>query len=140
MKKFKCKCGCVDFKMDVEAHDTDVYGITVDMTCNVELVELLKEYCGESEYHNSIGCFDCGSEYSLFSLKPLAECKEYKETKRMKNYVEGGGVSCPFCGTQNIEGQNLEFDASCIWQKVICGDCGKRWTDTYSLVEAEEDA
>ena len=139
MENFKCKCGCSDFKMDVIAHDLDVYGITVDLEGNVDLVELLNEYVEDSDYSDSMECFDCKAKYSAISLKPLAECEKYARAERMRVYVDGGGVVCPFCESHNIEAQNFEADAGVGLQGVVCKNCEKEWTDRWSLVEVIED-
>ena len=58
--------------------------------------------------------------------------------KRFKKYVVNGGVSCPFCGSEDLNTNPPEFDTGTMWQQAYCCQCDKKWTDTYRLVEAEE--
>ena len=63
--------------------------------------------------------------------------KKAKSTKKYpmsdKEYAKHGG-KCPFCGSENIEGQCEDgIDDSGYWQQVICLDCLKRWNDIYTL-------
>jgi formate dehydrogenase maturation protein FdhE len=55
-----------------------------------------------------------------------------------KEYLEGGGGRCPFCGSPNIVGDHIEVDGSTAWQEVSCNACEKRWHDVYNLVGAQE--
>jgi formate dehydrogenase maturation protein FdhE len=46
---------------------------------------------------------------------------------------------CPFCGSENIEGDFFEGGGEQVWQRVSCLDCENRWTDVYQHVEQEVD-
>lgn len=48
-------------------------------------------------------------------------------------YIDEGGTRCPFCGSHNIEGQEVNIDAGTAWQDVHCNDCPEEWQDTYTL-------
>lgn len=48
-------------------------------------------------------------------------------------YVQKGGTCCPFCGSTDINGGQVEIDAGTACQPVDCSECEKEWTDTYSL-------
>ena len=50
-----------------------------------------------------------------------------------RKYIEGGGVACPFCGSENIEGGSVEIDCGFANQNVGCADCGAEWLDYYVL-------
>ncbi|NTW34545.1 MAG: DUF1178 family protein [Syntrophobacteraceae bacterium] len=50
-----------------------------------------------------------------------------------KKYLETGGVSCPFCGSHNIEGQSFDIDEDGVTQEVGCNDCCREWIDSYKL-------
>ena len=52
-----------------------------------------------------------------------------------KKYVANGGVNCPVCNSENIEGSHMEADAGGAWQEVYCSDCGENWQDVYRLVD-----
>lgn len=47
--------------------------------------------------------------------------------------------SCPFCGSEDVEGDFVETDSSEAWQPVTCNNCGKGWNDLYKLVGFEEE-
>ncbi|MGA8222325.1 MAG: hypothetical protein WB780_11780 [Candidatus Acidiferrales bacterium] len=51
-----------------------------------------------------------------------------------KKYLEQHGLVCPFCGSWDIEGGSLDFDAGEIVQRISCHECNERWTDVYKLV------
>lgn len=51
---------------------------------------------------------------------------------KMKKYMEDGGVACPFCGCEDIEGSQVEIDAGFAFQKISCTKCEKTWIDYYS--------
>lgn len=50
-----------------------------------------------------------------------------------EEYIAHGGTRCPFCGSLDIEGQEVNIDAGQAWQDVLCNRCHKEWQDTYTL-------
>ena len=50
-----------------------------------------------------------------------------------KEYTEKSGVSCPECGSGDIEGGHIEVDEGGATQEIGCGACNSHWTDTYTL-------
>ena len=48
-------------------------------------------------------------------------------------YVDGGGLSCPFCDGAIAYGGAVEVECGVAFQEMTCGDCGERWTDVYWL-------
>jgi len=53
-------------------------------------------------------------------------------------YVAGAGVSCPFCGSGDLETiEGPQVDGRDCWQEVECRDCGKSWRDVYHLAGYE---
>ena len=53
-------------------------------------------------------------------------------------YVAGTGVSCPFCGSSDLEViEGPQVDGRDCWQEVECRDCGKTWRDVYHLAGYE---
>jgi hypothetical protein len=53
-------------------------------------------------------------------------------------YVAGAGVSCPFCGSGDLEViAGPQVDGRDCWQEVECRDCGKTWRDVYHLAGYE---
>ncbi len=55
------------------------------------------------------------------------------KTERAKQYLEQHGLACPFCGSQDIEGGSMDFEAGEIAQRISCHECDERWTDVYKL-------
>ena len=69
--------------------------------------------------------------------------KKAKSTKKYpmsdKEYLRHGGGKCPFCGSENLEGQgNGDTDGSDHWEEVLCLDCHKSWNDIYTLAAYAE--
>jgi hypothetical protein len=55
--------------------------------------------------------------------------------KQEKEYLKFGGHRCPYCNSDNIEGEvGIEVDAFGSTQYVTCFDCDNRWMDCYKLV------
>ena len=54
------------------------------------------------------------------------------------SYLSGGGATCPFCKSDNIDADNVDPDPGTIAQDITCKNCGKRWRDWYKLVDYEE--
>ena len=56
-----------------------------------------------------------------------------------KEYIEGKGTHCPFCGSIRITGVSsfdvLSTDAI---QRVECSACGEDWYDVYKLYDIYE--
>ena len=59
--------------------------------------------------------------------KPLASKKEYAEL---------GGTYCPYCGSGDIEGGEMDFEGQC--RRVKCNDCNKLWNEIFKLLGYEE--
>lgn len=53
-------------------------------------------------------------------------------------YLESGGRGCPFCGSDDIEGDRIDAEGDTVAQRVRCLDCGKAWDDVYALSDVEE--
>lgn len=53
--------------------------------------------------------------------------------EKARQYLENRGVSCPFCGSGDIEGVSMDFEAGEIAHRISCHDCGEMWTDVYKL-------
>lgn len=58
--------------------------------------------------------------------------------EQRKKYLKEGGVNCPFCGSEDIEGGHIDIDAGGAWQHITCLNCEKRWNDMYVLTDVEE--
>ena len=55
------------------------------------------------------------------------------DTKKAKQYLEQRGCMCPFCGSWDIEGGSMDFEAGEIAQRISCHRCNEQWTDVYKL-------
>ncbi len=55
------------------------------------------------------------------------------QPKQAKKYLEQRGFVCPFCGSWDIAGGSMGFEAGEIDQRISCHACNERWTDVYRL-------
>ncbi len=55
----------------------------------------------------------------------------------IKKYVEDGGCSCPFCGSEDIGGDDVTTGGGEAPQEMSCLECNARWNDVYDLVGIE---
>lgn len=56
-------------------------------------------------------------------------------TQAQKNrYLKSGGLQCPFCRSNNIESDRVEYDDASISANVQCQECRRKWRDTYKVV------
>lgn len=53
--------------------------------------------------------------------------------KKIKEYVKSGGVSCPYCDSKDIRAGETDTQDDAIFRNVVCENCGKQWTDEYTL-------
>jgi len=60
--------------------------------------------------------------------------------QQAKQYVESDGVRCPFCGSDDIEGESITVDAGRVYQRVLCQVCGESWHDGYTLDSVADDS
>jgi len=107
-------------------------------------------------------CINCGKDIQLsskpprynwehsdgiscgHSCEPESQPQRHLTKEEVDKYVGVHGVYCPFedCGSRNIEGYgSFDMDANSAWQDIHCNDCGRSWTDEYSLtgVQAHEE-
>lgn len=52
-------------------------------------------------------------------------------------YLQQGGVNCPHCQSQDIEGQEVDINAGRAYQNCDCAACGATWTDVYMLADCD---
>lgn len=54
--------------------------------------------------------------------------------EKQKEYVDNDGMTCPYCEHNDIEGNGgLSIEYNKVFQDVKCLECGKYWTDIYTL-------
>ena len=54
--------------------------------------------------------------------------------EQIAEYIKKGGVRCPNCTSDNLNGGSIEIDGGCAYQGVCCLDCAAEWVDEYKLV------
>jgi formate dehydrogenase maturation protein FdhE len=54
-----------------------------------------------------------------------------------KEYLSHSGNKCPFCGSHNISGREVQTDCDYAWRKVDCNDCDKEWTENFKMTGYE---
>lgn len=52
-------------------------------------------------------------------------------------YLKTGGIFCPFCKSDDIEGSAVDIVGSEAVQEVSCVRCNGAWRDTYRLHAVE---
>ncbi len=60
-------------------------------------------------------------------------CADRGATNCASTYVTNGGMHCPACCSDNIEGGEWKSDAGWATQDVRCLSCNARWQDVYTL-------
>ena len=69
----------------------------------------------------------------------MTDKKKKITVKMKKEYLRGGGVVCPFCGAQGIEGVcGVDVESGIATQRVSCNECGEVWQDVYLLKDIME--
>jgi hypothetical protein len=60
--------------------------------------------------------------------------KRVVSTADVAQYVQQGGIKCPYCEGEDMENGEVELtDAGIITMNISCKDCGKTWTEEYTL-------
>lgn len=57
--------------------------------------------------------------------------------EQISKYIAAGGVSCPHCGSTDLDAKGVQVDAGQATQEVMCSDCGQGWQDVYTLTHVE---
>ena len=52
-------------------------------------------------------------------------------------YIKAGGLHCPYCRTDEIEGYSIDIGGGEAWQEVSCLRCHASWKDVYTLTSLE---
>jgi formate dehydrogenase maturation protein FdhE len=52
-----------------------------------------------------------------------------------EQYIKTKGLTCPFCGSESIEGGFVEIDTGKALQEIACNQCRSKWQDVYELVD-----
>ncbi len=59
---------------------------------------------------------------------------------KQNEHVTTGGLRCPYCGSLDIEGEEVVVHARLAEQRMGCVKCGKQWIDQYQLMLIKEEA
>lgn len=54
------------------------------------------------------------------------------------DYLKSGGRHCPYCKSQNLDGEVTRYDHDDPEQDVTCLDCGKSWTDILGPIDVSD--
>ena len=74
------------------------------------------------------------------SARQLIAVMEHGGLMSDAEYAEAGGVCCPVCRSDNIEGISpFETTAGAATQDCACNQCGAHWTDSYTLTNYTAD-
>lgn len=79
-----------------------------------------------------------GRLHKFFVNDRYKDSEVFKESIK-KKYMDHAGNICPYCGSRDISISGV-FDADGLhgWQDAVCGNCEKKWTDMYTLVDIEK--
>lgn len=90
-------------------------------------------------------CFECrgwhktrrnnGSLLKVTAADPYGTSPPSTEMKYLsqQQYIQHGGVCCPFCLSRDISGGSVTVQHGVASQDVFCHACDKSWTDSYRL-------
>jgi hypothetical protein len=56
----------------------------------------------------------------------------------LKDYLYSPNM-CPYCCGQNVVGGDVDFGDINAWRNVQCQDCGKKWTEEFTITDVKED-
>ena len=56
-----------------------------------------------------------------------------KWRKAAAKYLKNGGIVCPNCGSEDIEGDSVDIDVQHATQPLHCLVCEEEWDDLYTL-------
>jgi hypothetical protein len=59
-------------------------------------------------------------------------------TPDWQRYLRNGGISCPYCGSEQLDGSSWESTDGVVHRKVSC-TCGHSWFDNYVLSSVSHD-
>ena len=60
-------------------------------------------------------------------------------TEDQKTKYLGSPFLCPYCGSDELSLGKVTADVNRAVQNISCGQCKKRWSNIYELIQVEED-
>jgi predicted Zn-ribbon and HTH transcriptional regulator len=58
--------------------------------------------------------------------------------EQLNLYLSLNGTICPFCKSENIGGGDFDTGNTMVFLPIRCDNCGKEWTDEYTLTGVTE--
>ena len=55
--------------------------------------------------------------------------------EQKQKYLANSGVTCPYCGSGQLDGEGCDIEAGRAYQAIFCRNCAESWVDIYSLVD-----
>ena len=52
-----------------------------------------------------------------------------------ETYIKGGGLLCPFCDAESVQGGFIQIEAGKAFQEMGCTECEGSWQDIYELID-----
>jgi formate dehydrogenase maturation protein FdhE len=70
-------------------------------------------------------------------FRPALVIKEERMAAMIEKdaYIKGKGITCPFCGSRQIEGGFVDIEAGKVFQEMGCTACQGSWQDVYELID-----
>ena len=106
-----------------------------------ERPEIMPDACYELLRHIADDLLDTRKQPE--SIPDACECSSTHQQRgtvcrrcwqdKVTPYIQRGGVACPFCESNNIEGRQFDVQAGTAWQPMKCTDCNRQWNDVYRL-------
>jgi transposase-like protein len=53
--------------------------------------------------------------------------------EEIKKYVDRQGLYCPYCDSMELQVGHLSSEESGVYINIVCRDCGKEWTEEFTL-------
>lgn len=54
-----------------------------------------------------------------------------------EQYLEAGGMFCPYCGSNDLSASEIQADGKSAWCDIQCLSCAEEWKDIYTLTGVE---
>jgi hypothetical protein len=74
-----------------------------------------------------------GETYQLYPTVFNLTWQKPRAPDTNAEYLAHGGTQCPFCGSRDTAGDEVNIEAGSAWQDRFCNDCSADWQDTYTL-------
>ena len=65
--------------------------------------------------------------------------KTKKLTKKQQAEYIKNSNTCPYCGSEALDGDYFEQEDNFGWRDVVCNACKRRWQDLFTLTGIAEE-